>query len=190
MMNDDDLEAALTALGELLADRQQPHDVAVIGGGALLLLGLIDRPTKDLDVVARIEGSDWLTAEPLPAALASAILDVAAILGLPNNWLNGGPTELLRFGLPEGFDQRTELRTYGALTIRLAARVDQVAFKLYAAVDQGPGSRHFKDLKKLTPTPDELLTGAKWCRTHDPSEGFKGELLKALAALGIDVDDV
>ena len=36
-------------LGELLADRGHAVELVAIGGGSLLLLGLIERPTKDLD---------------------------------------------------------------------------------------------------------------------------------------------
>jgi hypothetical protein len=63
--------------------------------------------------------------------------------------------------------------------------VDQVALKLYAAADQGPHSKHFEDLRKLTPTRDELVAGARWAVTHDPSEGFRSQLVGALAALGV-----
>ena len=34
-------------LGEMLADRGDEIDVVAIGGGSLLLLELIERPTKD-----------------------------------------------------------------------------------------------------------------------------------------------
>jgi hypothetical protein len=109
---------------------------------------------------------------------------------LPDDWLNPGPTDLLDLGLPKGFADRTEVRRYGALTVRFAAREDQIAFKLYAAVDQGPDSKHFDDLRKLSPTPDELLAAARWTRTHDPSEGFRSMLHQALRALGVEPSDV
>ena len=125
-----------------------------------------------------------------PPALRSAVEDVAGALGLPEDWLNPGPAGLLDLGLPQGFLERTTARTYGTLTIRLASRRDHVAFKLYAAVDQGPQSRHFADLVKLDPTAEELLQSARWCRTHDPSEGFREMLLQALAALGVEAADV
>ncbi|MES2643419.1 MAG: DUF6036 family nucleotidyltransferase [Myxococcota bacterium] len=55
-MHHADLQEALETLGALLASRGQHYDIVVIGGGALLLLGLIDRPTRDLDIVSRIDG--------------------------------------------------------------------------------------------------------------------------------------
>ena len=61
------------------------------------------------------------------------------------------------------------------------SRYDQIHFKLYAAADQG--GRHFTDLKKLSPTADELLAAMRWTFTQDVSEGFRqvvGEVLQAL----------
>lgn len=92
-------------------------------------------------------------------------------------------------GLPVGFSGRLETRRYGGLTLHLASRRDQIAFKLYAAVDQGPGSKHVEDLRALAPTPEELVHAARWARTHDPSEGFRSELRAALRHFGI-ADDV
>jgi hypothetical protein len=117
-----------------------------------------------------------------PGYGASPILD--------EQWLNARPTDLLRFGLPEGFEDRVEIRRYGGLTLRIAGRFDQICFKLYAAVDQGMESRHGADLRTLEPTHEELLAGARWSRTHDPSEGYRQGLVKLLEAMGVeDADD-
>ncbi|HEX9505387.1 MAG TPA: hypothetical protein VGA62_05215, partial [Acidimicrobiia bacterium] len=71
----------------------------------------------------------------------------------------------------------------------LAGRTDLICFKLYAAVDQGPRSKHFADLQELAPTRDELLVAARWTLTHDTSSGYRGELVKALAVLGVEIND-
>jgi hypothetical protein len=184
------LHEALETLGALLESRGIAYDIVLIGGGALLLLDLTDRPTRDLDIVSRVEGDRWVEGEPMPEALARAVLEVARALDLDDHWLNACPTDLLRFGLPEGFADRVVVRRYGALVVRLAARVDQIAFKLYAAVDQGQRSKHFKDLVGLGPTGPELLDAARCCRTHDPSDPFHDMLLQALDQLGVGVTDV
>ena len=110
-------------------------------------------------------------------------------MGLSDDWLNPGPTELLRFGLPLGFAERVQRRQYGSLAVQVASRFDQICFKLYAAVDQGPRSKHAADLRGLEPTPEELLTAARWTRTHDPSDGYRNVLVTTLDWLGAEVND-
>ena len=184
------LEQALAALGQLLESRGHEYRLAAVGGGALLLLGLLDRPTNDLDVVTQADESGAaVSADPLAPPLREAISDVARAFGLPENWVNPGPAALLDLGLPEGFADRAHIQRYGALEIRLADRLDQIHFKLYAAVDQGPRSKHFADLRAIEPTREELVSAARWARTHDPSEGFRAGLEAALEALGVRATD-
>ena len=188
-MNGESLIDALDLLGELVEARGEHHELALIGGGALLLIGAIVRPTKDIDVVALRKDMEWKTAEPLPAGLVQAVRDVATAMDLAHDWLNAGPTSLLDYGLPAGFFDRAIRREHGGLTLHVAARRDQIAFNLFAAADHWPDrSRHVMDLERLSPTPDELAEAADWCQTHDPSEGFAGLLAAAVAGLGADVD--
>jgi hypothetical protein len=181
------LEEALQTLGEVLESRGVSCGIAVAGGSSLLLLGLVDRPTADVDVVGLSSGERYISAEPLPPALVQAVVDVGNALGLASNWLNSGPTSLLDLGLPDGFEDRITVRRYGSLDVHLPDRSDLICFKLYAAVDQGPRSKHFADLQMLEPTEHELLRAARWTRTHDPSPTFKELLIDALGALGLEV---
>jgi hypothetical protein len=93
------------------------------------------------------------------------------------------------FGLPDGFVDRLDRRDFGkGLVVYFASRLDQVHFKLYATVDQGPG-KHESDLRALAPTEDELIAAARWSRTQDPSDGYAQVLRGALESLGVaDVD--
>lgn len=174
----------LSALSEQVAALGQRFEL-VVGGSALLALGLIARPTRDVDLIALRTGEDLGTAKPLPPALEAARDCVARDFSLPAHWLNAGPTDLLEFGLPEGFSDRLERRDYGdALTVYFASRYDQIHFKLYVLVDQGPG-KHEADLLALSPTEDELLAAARWSRLHDPSEGYERVLREVLAHMGV-----
>jgi hypothetical protein len=184
------LERIFAALGEQLAAVEARYELVVIGGSGLLALGFVNRATRDVDLVALIADGGLVDPRPLPPALVAASARVAADFGLPPDWLNAGPASLLDFGLPEGFVERLERRTFGtALTVWLASRFDQIHFKLYAAVDQGPG-RHERDLAALAPTHEELIAAARWTRTHDPSEGFEQELVSALAHFGVEDADL
>ncbi len=48
-------DRALESLGALLAERGLRYELYAVGGGALQLLGLSVRPTKDIDVAAVVE---------------------------------------------------------------------------------------------------------------------------------------
>jgi len=177
------LRHALEALGAILEDRGHAYEIVVIGGGALQLIGLITRPTKDLDVVAMACAESLTSASPLPAPLVEAARDVARALELEPDWLNPGPTDLLDLGLPAGFAERTTMESFGALGVHYASREDQIAFKLYAAADHWPDQgKHLQDLRALSPSPDQLRAAARWCKSHDPSPGFQDVLLRPLLA--------
>ncbi|HEX5525590.1 MAG TPA: DUF6036 family nucleotidyltransferase [Solirubrobacterales bacterium] len=183
-------EGLLEALGEQLATAAARFEIVVIGGSGLLALDIVERATRDVDIVALRSDSELRSPAPLPEALQVARDRVARDFSLPEDWLNTGPANLLDFGLPEGFAERLESRSFGNyLTVHFASRLDQIHFKLYAAVDQGPG-KHSKDLEALAPTHEELLQAARWSRTHDPSPGFDQELRRALAHLGVDDGDL
>lgn len=180
----------LDALGEQLADLGARVEIVVIGGAALMALGLVDRTTNDIDVLALSSDEGLQPASPLPSLLVEARDRVARDFDLEPDWLNPGPADLLDFGLPEGFMDRVGTRHFGpALTVHFAGRYDQVHLKLYALVDQGAG-RHEDDLRALRPTGEELLAAARWSRTHDTSPGFRRELLRVLEHLGVEDADL
>lgn len=191
MLDSESLEEALRTLGAVLEGRGLSSRILVAGGSSLLLLGLIDRPTADLDVIGLVTGDGYVKAETIPASLAEAVRDVGSALGLGDTWLNNGPAPLFDLGLPPGFEQRVTVREYGPLEVHIPGRVDLLAFKLYATVDHSGNrtNKHLIDLQDMDPTPDELVHAAQWTRTHDPSVGYKGELIKVLASLGVEVSD-
>jgi hypothetical protein len=184
------LETALTALGELLAARELHYEVVLVGGGNLILRELIARPTtKDLDILGAMTANGVAQIRPIPEPLRDAVIDVGRAFGLADDWLNTGPDSLLDLGLPDGFSERLERRDFGGLVAWLAGRFDMVCFKLYAAVDQGPRSRHFQDLQELEPERDGLLAAARWATSHDPSPGFRSLLIDTLRGLGVEDAD-
>lgn len=182
-------ERLLLALGEHLEDAGAHLELVICGGAALQVIGLISRPTRDVDVLAIADGN-YRSADPFPDVLTLAAGLVAQAYELDADWLNAGPTSLLRWGLPGGFTDRLITRQYASLTAHFAGRLDQVCFKLYAFADLG-GGRHELDLRALSPTHEELTFAAAWVRTQDPSEGFSQMLQGALDYLeggGADAD--
>jgi hypothetical protein len=186
----DRLGPLFDALAQHLLARGAKVDIVVAGGAALQALGLVSRTTKDVDILAIVGEDEHLeTADPLPDHLRDAAERVGRDFGLASDWLNPGPTRLLDLGLPHGFWSRVATSTYGpALTVRFAGRLDLIHFKLYAMTDQGPG-RHEADLRAMDPSRDELIAAARWALTHDVSESFRDQLIKALEHLAVtDVD--
>ena len=184
-------ERLLSALSEQLAAADERFELVVVGGSGLLALGEIERSTRDVDLVALRSGYELGTVKPLPDPLRHAAERVARDFGLADGWLNGGPTSLLDFGLPEGFLERLDSRSYGeALVVHFASRYDQIHFKLYAMVDEGGPGKHEQDLRALAPSEAELLAAARWSLTHDVSEAYRENLVKALEHLGVSDADL
>ena len=183
------IEKALATLGAVLKSRGFRYELVIVGGSALMMLGVISRPTKDIDVVALVQEGHYVGANPLPEPLETAARDVGRAIGLAVDWINPGPTELIRFGMPGGFETRLVTRQYEGLTLHLIGRLDQICLKFYAAVDQGPRSKHMDDLRRLAPAREELLQAVSWAEGHDPSPAFHSMAKQALAAFGIGEDN-
>ncbi len=186
------INRALFLLGERLEiESSEPLNIIVCGGSALIITGLIKKRifTKDIDIVGigyKTPDRKFLVKEckNLPEPLGKVVKQVAGDLGLEEKWINTGPTELVKFGLPEGFTDRFHSRKYSnVLTVHFIGRVDQIYFKLYAAVDQGAG-KHVDDLIEMNPTEIEIEGAAKWAMTHDTSEGFRQVLIDMLRKVG------
>lgn len=172
------VDAVLSALAEQLDSAgDEPVELVVCGGSALQALELIDRATRDVDILAIAcravgRGIDLTSAEPLPAGVVRSAAVVARDLALPKDWLNPGPADLLTHGLPDGLVGRLESRRYGPrLVVHFISRFDQICLKTYAVVNVG-GGRHLSDLIALDPSSDEMLSAARWCLTQDASEVF------------------
>jgi hypothetical protein len=185
-----DLDEIFRALASDLQRRDAPiAEICVIGGSALNMLGLIDRPTRDVDVLGLAESDPCLglrirTSKPLPESLREAAASVAEQLLLEGDWLNCGPTDLLDAGLPAGFEGRLVPRRYGdRLVVHLASGPDLICFKTYASADIG--GRHLADLIALVPTEAEMERAFRWTIDQDPSEGFRTQLRGLADYLGV-----
>ena len=158
-------------------------ELVICGGSALIATKLISRTTKDVDIVALLKDGQLTEPEPLPEVLVNEAKIVAENFHLPEDWLNCGPVDLFRMGLPDEFLKRLIPEEIGpCLTTHFISRIDQIHFKLYASVDRG--GYHIEDLLALKPSKEELVQAAKWTMTHDVSEGFAIMLKELLTQLG------
>jgi hypothetical protein len=197
LMNSQSVTDVLSRLGGLLTIQAAPHsELVVCGGSALIYLGLIERRTTDVDVLAIADrdaggGLTLRSAAPLPSSIQACVPIIARDLQLRADWLNSGPTQLLSAGLPAGMLDRLVERQFGSsLTVHFVGRFDQVCLKLYAVIDSGEAGRHLQDLRALKPTHDEIRTAVAWCLTQDASEVFPELARDCLRQIGYaDVAD-
>lgn len=188
-----DPERALHAVGDLLAYEGEEAAIVIIGGSALILLGIVERATVDVDILAigrQEEGRLRIRPpDPLPQPLQRAIERVAEDFGLPPNWLNTTAGLQWQTGLPPGLETRIEWREYAGLSVGLASRYDLIFFKLYAAADDlGPDSVHYQDLLALDPTREELRAAASWIASQDVSRAFRDILDEVVTRVEQDLD--
>src|SRR3954447_13510191 len=100
------LEPALLAVGELLAAEKTEIALVVVGGASLNLLGLINRTTQDVDVIALASAPVGIVPallappDPLPEALQHAILRVSRDFGLAPDWINPAIARQWSQGIP------------------------------------------------------------------------------------------
>ena len=159
----------------------------VVGGTALNLLGVVERTTDDVDVLALLQsGGDpvrelLIPPEPLPESLRHAIARVARDYQLPADWMNTVVGLQWDTGLPPGLANRLHWRRYAGLRVGLVDRQDLIFLKLYAAADSGgPSSVHVQDLLALHPSPEELKAAAAWVREQDPTPAFASILAEVM----------
>jgi hypothetical protein len=189
-LGSDELERAFETVSIRLRDNgAEPSEIVVCGGSALIVTGAVARTTRDVDILALVSAQGLFSPDPLPKNLERAAAEAAEDLGLPDNWLNNGPSRgeggLFQMGLPEGLQDRWHTRRFSShLTVHFIDRIDQIHFKLYAAADRG--GYHIEDLLALDPTQKELITAARWAMTHDVSESFSSIVKDVLRSIGHD----
>ena len=187
-LSKESIERALALLNGFLRDSgAEPVHLVVCGGSSMIVLNLVTRTTRDVDVMALKGGTgELLYSKPLPDAVTRSVERVAEVLNLDRHWLNAGPADQIKTGFPDGMASRLHPVQYGShLTVSYIDRYDLIHFKVCAATDNGPG-RHANDLLALKPTVDEMLAAARWAITQDVSEGFRLVLKDMLRRLGYE----
>ncbi|MEI7733591.1 MAG: hypothetical protein WCO56_28745 [Verrucomicrobiota bacterium] len=180
------IREALSRTGRCLALADAgEYSLLVCGGSALCLSGLRERPTRDVDILGMVKGdAATVLAEPLPDEVTRAAALVARDLNLPENWLNDAALAVHRLGLPAGILSRATKQVFGpCLTIYLIGRQDQVALKLYAAIDGQKGKRHFEDLAAIEPTRKEMEFAVRWLLDRKTSLEFQSAIRRVADAL-------
>ncbi len=147
----------------LLAHRKK-FEAIVIGAGALSLLGVISRETKDVDVI-----------DPeIPKDIKSLSQEFAkqTSQNLIQNWINNGPASM-RDKLPIGWQKRLQKIYSGkALTLFTLSRVDLLATKLQGLGDRGERGPDWNDIKAMKPTLEEMDKALRWAEQQDANPSW------------------
>lgn len=147
-----------------LAARKQYFEAIVIGGAALACLGIINRETKDCDVLdPKIPKEIERSAQEFRLELSNIGQD------LKEDWLNNGP-ESLKGLLPRGWHSRiVPIYEGNALFLNTLGRDDLLKTKLFAYCDRG---QDLQDCVALNPTSDELSNAIEWVMKQDANPGW------------------
>jgi hypothetical protein len=189
MKRKEEIEHALTVLGRRMAlDGAPDMEVLCCGASALCVLGLLSRSTMDVDVLGVVvRDLDLEPCEVFPGEMGRAIANAGLELGLDEDWFNGSASRLLERGVPEGTLERSlaHRRSFGpCLTVRFLDRKDQVALKLFAAMDPVDGIRHLKDLEEISPDAGEISHALRWMGGWVSSDAFRSKLKLIVTGLG------
>ena len=165
----------IEAFDRYLADVGLSFDAIVIGGSALCLLGVTDRPTRDFDVLAPL-----LSAEVSSGARSFARAQRELNVDLGDDWLNNGPMQLTEV-LPSDWRIRVQPLFKGsALVLDTLGRPDLLKTKLFALCDRGTD---LSDCLALEPTADELTEATPWLVVQDANPDWTSHVTATLTDL-------
>jgi hypothetical protein len=150
-------------------------EAIIVGGSALFLIGIIDRPTRDVDVL-----HPDLPPQIADAARAFALEMRQREIELADTWLNNGPSSLSKV-LPDGWRQRTQPAFSGrALVLETLGRADLLKTKLFALCERGTD---LGDCIAFSPTVDELEEALPWVTLQDANELWPSHVEKTILDL-------
>lgn len=165
----------IVAFDEYLVEYELSLVAVVVGGAALGLLGITERQTRDVDVLAPV------LPEPIRLA-AAAFAGEQRARGNPlaDDWLNNGPSQLTEI-LPEGWEDRAQSAFAGkALELSTLGRSDLLKVKLFALCDRGTD---LGDCLALSPTAAELPGAEAWVARQDAHPGWPDHVRRTLRDL-------
>lgn len=179
-------EDMLTALGTVLEDQETGQvDIVICGAMALLLQGIIDRQTRDIDglgMVVEENGALALRKPLMNSEFNAAVERVGSLFNEGKHWFSTAAITLHDdTELPADLVEKAQVRLYGErLIVRLCSRGHMVCLKMWAAINRGEPD--IGDLVTMEISAEEARAGAEWCLEQD-SEALP-EILAVLEEVG------
>jgi hypothetical protein len=169
------MKDVLIGFGRFLEGRGLHFEATIIGGAALLVTGVIDRATRDVDCL------DPVIPEPIhSASVEFARTYTGPGAPLQELWLNNGPRDL-RDDLPDGWRERREGIYDGpGIALHTLGRSDMLRAKLFAFCDRGQDEG---DCVALAPTAAELAECLQWVIERDANPQWPEHVRRSFAAL-------
>lgn len=163
------------AFDRWLAEAGLSLEATVIGGAALVMLGITSRFTNDVDVLQPV-----LSEEVMRAAqgFSSSMRERGIIL--PRRWLNNGPRALME-SMPEGWEARQRVLFEGeALRLNTLSEEDLLRTKLLALCDR---NEDWADCLALTPSAAQLERACEWLLAQEEEPGWSARVEEVLIML-------
>ncbi len=164
-------EDMLSALNAVLEEQgMAPVDIVICGAMVLLMQGIIERPTRDIDGLGVVveEGGSLVLKKPLMSReFNGAVERVGNLYGEGKHWFSTAATILHDdTELPPDIITRAEVKRFGdRLTVRLCSRQHMVCLKMWAAIDRGEPD--IGDLLWMQVSEMEARTAVDWCLEQD-----------------------
>lgn len=151
------VESIVKSFDEFLAKNSLKFESIVIGGAALIIMGVIQRETVDIDCLDPKIPEEILNA-------AQEFRKSNPNLSLSESWINNGPDSLVK-DLPKGWRHRiVPLYNGNAITFYTLGRLDLLMTKLFAFCDR---DIDLNDCLRLKPTVHELEQCFSWVVNQD-----------------------
>lgn len=168
------MKKVIKAFDQYIKSRALKFEAVIIGGGALIIMDVVDRKTKDIDCL-----------DPeIPQEVKEASKDFARLFRehlLDENWLNNGPATLRKELPPDWRNRLQDLYIGEAIKLTCLGRSDLLKSKLFAYCDRT--SPDFEDLLMLKPTTEELKDSIEWVKLRDANPGWPTHVEKAFVVL-------
>jgi hypothetical protein len=179
-------EDMLSALGAVMEERGiAPTDIVVCGAMVLLMQGVTNRPTRDIDGLGLVveEGGSLVLRKPLMSGEFNAAVErVGSLFNEGKYWFSTAAIILHDdTELPDDLIAKAEVRRYGErLTVRLCSRPHMVCLKMWAAIHRGEPD--LGDLIAMGISHEEARVAVEWCLQQD--SGILGEITAVLEGVG------